>query len=353
MSEILKAKNPQNKIAIILFNLGGPDSLSAVKPFLFSLFYDKAIINLPNPFRYFIAKIISILRNKKSQAIYSLIGNKSPILDETEAQKRALTEKLKLDLGDNFEIFIIMRHFHPRASEIIKQIKQYAPSEIILLPLYPQFSSTTTGSSINDFMNYFHKNYLSIPIKTICCYPLEKDFIDSHISLIKQSIEKITNSNFRILFSAHGLPVKIIEAGDPYQWQIQQTVQAIINNLNIENLDYKITYQSRVGPVEWLKPNTEEEIEIAAKHGKTLIIVPIAFVSEHVETLIELDIEYKQIADKYKTQYIRVPALSVSKVFIDSLAKIVLNAINQPNGSITSSMNKKLCPSNFTMCLCR
>lgn len=352
MLETLKSKNPKKKIAIILFNLGGPDSLAAVKPFLFNLFYDKAIINLPNPFRYLIAKMISTLRNEKSKAIYALIGNRSPILAETQAQKQALAERLKLDLADNFEIFIMMRHFHPMKDAVMKQIKQYNPSEIILLPLYPQFSSTTTGSSISDFINHYHKYSLSIPIKTVCCYPLDKEFIKSHVSLIKQSIEKITKDNFCILFSAHGLPIKIIAAGDPYQWQVQQTVKAVVNELNIEDLDYKITYQSRVGPVEWLKPNTEEEIEKAAMHNKALIIVPIAFVSEHVETLVELDIEYKEIADKYKTPYIRVPALRVNEIFIDSLAKIVLNAVNQQSGSITSSMNKKLCPSNFTMCPC-
>ncbi|MFY9589241.1 ferrochelatase [Rickettsia endosymbiont of Halotydeus destructor] len=340
------------KIAIVLFNLGGPDSLKSVKPFLFNLFYDKAIINLPNPLRFIIAKIISITRNKKSQKIYSLIGNKSPLLAETKEQKLALTEELQKNIKEDFEIFISMRYFSPTSKEITKQIEKYQPSEIILLPLYPQFSSTTTGSSIKDFINNFNSN---IEVKTICCYPVQEDFIRSHISLIKEKL--IDKVNFRMIFSAHGLPEKIIKAGDPYQWQIEQTVRSVVKGLNIDDLDYKITYQSKVGPVEWLKPNTEDEIEIAGKLKKNIIIVPIAFVSEHVETLVELDMEYKLIADKYGIDYTRIPTLRVTKNFIKGLAKIISKLINikasQDNNLIVSAEGKRICPEKFTMCLCK
>ncbi len=359
MLENLDIKISQKKIAIVLFNLGGPNNLSSVKQFLFNLFYDKAIINLPNPLRFILAKIISIIREKKSQKIYSLIGNKSPILQETESQKFAIKEKLKQILNENFKIFIAMRHFYPNSEETVKRISDYDPSEIILLPLYPQFSSTTTGSSIKDFISFFHKNRYSnsnIPIKAICCYPIDDQFIKAHLLLIKQSLKKLKNKDiFRILFSAHGLPTKIIKAGDPYQWQIERTVEDLVSNLNIDNLDYKITYQSRVGPVEWLRPNTEDEIEIAGKENKSLIIVPIAFVSEHVETLVELDIEYRKIADKYKIEYIRTPALGVNKLFINSLTKMISNLVGcgeETKNLICSSINKKICPDNFTMCPC-
>jgi ferrochelatase len=352
-------KISRKKIAIVLFNLGGPDSLSSVKQFLFNLFYDRAIINLPNPLRFILAKIISIIRNKKSQKIYSLIGNKSPILQETGSQKFAIIEKLKSIINDDFKIFIAMRHFYPNSKEAVRRINEYNPSEIILLPLYPHFSSTTTGSSIKDFIFSFQKNIYSnsnIPIKAICCYPIDDQFIKSHLLLIKKSLKKLKNKEiFRILFSAHGLPKKIIEAGDPYQWQIEKTVENLVSNLNIDNLDYKITYQSRVGPVEWLKPNTGDEIEIAGKENKPLIIVPIAFVSEHVETLVELDIEYRKIADKYKIEYIRIPALGINKLFINSLTKMVSNLVDygeETKSLICSSINKKICPNNFTMCPC-
>lgn len=358
MLENLNTKISQKKIAIVLFNLGGPSSLSSVKRFLFNLFYDKAIINLPNPLRFILAKIISITRNKKSQKIYSLVGNNSPILQETESQKAAITEKLKQTLNEDFKIFIAMRYSYPDSKEAVRKINEYNPSEIILLPLYPHFSSTTTGSSIKDFISSLYKNKSEDyqHIKTICCYPIDDEFIESHLSLIKQSLKKLKNKKgFRILFSAHGLPVKIIKAGDPYQWQIEKTVESLVSKLSIDNLDYKITYQSRVGPVEWLKPNTEDEIEIAGKEDKSLIIVPIAFVSEHVETLVELDIEYRKIAGKYKIEYIRTPALGTNKLFINSITKMVSNLVNygfDTKDLICSSINKRICPYNFTMCPC-
>ena len=338
----------KKRIAIVLFNLGGPKDLESVKPFLFNLFYDKAIINLPNPLRYIIARIISITRERKSQKIYSLIGGKSSLLQETEEQKLALTEKLKQLIKEDFAIFINMRYSAPFAKEVIGQIKKYNPSEIILLPLYPQFSSTTTGSSVKNFLQNLD---VDIPIKTICCYPLEEDFIKTHVSLIK---EKLYDKNFRILFSAHGLPEKIIKAGDPYSFQIKETVKAIVKELNIKDLDYKITYQSRIGPMEWLKPNTEDEIELAGKLKKDIIIVPISFVSEHVETLVELNIEYKLIADKYKIQYTRIPTLGTNKIFINSLTNILLRFISKVDTNlVTSSSSTRICPNEFTKCLCK
>lgn len=338
----------KKKIAIVLFNLGGPDNLKSVKPFLFNLFYDKAIINLPNPLRYVIAKLISITREKKSQKIYSIIGGKSPLFEETEKQKLALTEELKRATQEDFNIFINMRYASPQIKETIKQIKEYNPTEVILLPLYPQFSTTTTGSSVKNFLSNFNFN---IPIKVVCCYPVEEIFVKAHASLIK---EKIFDKNSRILFSAHGLPQKIIDAGDPYSFQVEKTVKAVVKELNIKDLDYKITYQSRVGPVEWLKPNTEDEIEIAGKQNKNIIIVPIAFVSEHVETLVELDIEYKLIADKYKIQYNRIPTLSTNKIFIKSLTSILLKFINKKKGNflVANSNGERICSDKFSKCLC-
>lgn len=347
----------KKKIAIILLNLGGPNSLEDVKPFLFNLFSDKNIINLPNPLRFILAKFISIVREKKSQKLYSLIGNKSPILQETEAQKQALTEKLKEILNEEFEIFISMRYSSPNSKYVVKQVIEYNPSEIILLPLYPQFSSTTSKSSVENFISTYksYKNNYIPKFKTICCYPIDDNFITAHVKLINQSLEKLKNKeNYRILFSAHSLPQKLIEAGDPYQWQVEKTVENILLKLNIENLDYKITYQSKIGPLKWLEPRTEEEIERAGRESKSIIIVPIAFVSEHVETLVELDIDYLNIANKYAVEYIRVPALGVNKWFIASLAKMILGLVDQNRNEeniIINCANKRICPSNFINCM--
>jgi protoporphyrin/coproporphyrin ferrochelatase len=351
MSENINNK----KTAIVLFNLGGPDSKEAVKPFLFNLFNDKYIITLPSFFRYLIAWLISSRREKTAQEIYSYTGNKSPILDETKAQKLALEKALKSKINNEYEVFICMRHWHPMSEEVVKQVKIYDPNEIILLPLYPQYSTTTSASSIEDFSKNLKKHNLNhIYLKTICCYPFDDGFIKAHIDLLNESLNKLQNkNNYRILFSAHGLPQKIVDSGDPYQWQVEQTVGNIVKNLEIDNLDYKVTYQSRVGPLQWLKPNTEDEIKIAAEEKKSIVIVPIAFVSEHVETLVELDIEYKQIANNYGVEYIRVPALGTNQMFIEYLAKTIENFSNYKESVLSSSSFKKLCPNNFGKCPCR
>ncbi len=347
MSKTLKDK----KLAIILFNLGGPDSMQAVKPFLFNLFNDKYIITIPKFFRYLLACLISSTREKKAKGIYAKMGGRSSILPETESQAKALTEYLNDKIDNEFKIFICMRHWHPMINETIAQLEEFDSQEIILLPLYPQFSTTTTASSVEDFILHINKSKLKNSIcKTICCYPTEKNFIKSHAELIKAKFSQ--EKNYRILFSAHGLPKKIIEAGDPYQWQVEESVKAIIKEMNIENIDHIITYQSKVGPLEWLKPNTEDEIEIAAKDGINLIIVPIAFISEHSETSVELDMDYREIAQEYNIDYIRIPTLSIDHLFIKSLGEMVINA-NLREGSFTSpSEMTRICPGNFSKCPC-
>ena len=334
MSGTIKNK----KTAIVLFNLGGPDSLASVKPFLFNLFFDRKIINLPAVFRYFIAWFISVVREKTAKEIYKNIGGKSPIIEETQKQINALKKNLYSRLKSDFEVFMCMRHWHPMSAEIIVQVEKYVPDEIILLPLYPQFSTTTTASSIEDFTRKLDKSSIDVPCKIICCYPNDENFVKAHADLIRQAINQVRDkSNYRILFSAHGLPKKIIASGDPYQWQVENTVKSVINLINNRDLDYKITYQSRVGPLEWIVPDTEDEIKSAAGRGKELIIVPVAFVSEHVETLVELDIEYKKIANKYDINYIRVPTLSVNELFISSLSSIIVKASKKDASFLLSS----------------
>lgn len=347
------------KVAVVLFNLGGPDSLKSVKPFLFNLFYDKAIINLPNPFRWALAKLISSRREDTAKKIYQQIGNKSPILDETKKQSKLLEQTLnKLDKNTRYKVFISMRYWKPLSSEAIKEIKKNKYELILLLPLYPQFSTTTTGSSIEDFwMNYNNLN-LNIPVKSICCYFDNNEFINSHVDLIKKYIKKVNLKNTQIIFSAHSLPEKIIKKGDPYKWQVEKTVEKtvekIVKELNIKNLDYIISYQSKVGPLKWIGPNTEEVIIKGAKEKKGLVIVPIAFVSEHSETLVELDLEYKDIFLKNGGEnFVRIPTLSENKTFIEALAKICLKVIknNNKKNLICSEKCIKKCPKNFIKCI--
>lgn len=350
MSESLRNK----KIAIVLFNLGGPDSKRSVKPFLFNLFNDKYIITLPKFLRYLVAWFISFRREKTAQKIYSYLGDKSPILDETKAQADSLKKSLKDSLESDYKVFICMRHWYPMSGEVVKDIIDYNPEEVILLPLYPQFSTTTTLSSIEDFSSKIQKKLPNILYKTICCYPKDKNFIQSHVDLIVRSLGKIEDKdNYRILFSAHGLPKKIVESGDPYQWQVENTVQAIIDQLPFSGIDYRISYQSRVGPLEWIGPNTEDEIEKAGKEQKELMIVPVAFVSEHSETLVELDIEYKVIADKYSMNYVRVPTLSVNNHFVDSLKNMVINSSNSESSFLYSDEMKRICPTSYSRCPCK
>ena len=334
------------KKAVILFNLGGPNRLESVEPFLFNLFNDPAIIGIPSFLRYPLAKFISKRRAPITKNIYRKIGNKSPILELTEQQAKSLEENL-LKKGD-YKCFIVMRCWHPRASEVIKKVKEYNPEEIILLPLYPQFSATTSGSSIGEWNELCKKENYIIKTKTICCYPTENNFITSHVSLIKKTLSILENNNFKLIFSAHGLPESKIKKGDPYQWHVEETVKEIMSKLNNENLDHVISYQSRVGLLKWIGPSTDEEIVKYSKEKKGIIIVPVAFVSEHSETLVELDIEYKKLADKNGCSfYKRVPALGSDENFIKGLAKLVLQS--QKKDNFISSI---ICPNKFVKCPC-
>ena len=334
------------KKAVILFNLGGPDKLESIEPFLFNLFNDPAIISVPSFLRYPLAKFISKRRAPTAKNIYKEIGNKSPILELTKKQAKSL-EKNLLEKGD-YKCFIVMRCWHPRAFDVIKKVKEYKPEEIILLPLYPQFSATTSGSSINEWKKLCKKENYNIKTKTICCYPTENNFITSHVTLIKKTLATTESNNFKLLFSAHGLPESKIKKGDPYQYHVEETVKKIMLKLKNENLDYVISYQSRVGPMKWIGPSTDAEIIKYSKEKKGIVIVPVAFVSEHSETLVELDIEYKKLANKNGCSfYKRVPALGDEENFIKGLTELVLQPQTREN--FVSSM---MCPNKFVKCPC-
>jgi protoporphyrin/coproporphyrin ferrochelatase len=334
------------KKAVILFNLGGPDKLESVEPFLFNLFNDPEILSIPSIFRYPLAKFISKRRAPIAKAIYGEIGNKSPILELTQEQANSLESSLSIR-GD-YKCFVVMRCWHPRAADVLKKVKEFNPEEVILLPLYPQFSAATSGSSINEWNDLCKKENFNIKTKTICCYPTENNFIKSHARLIRKTIKNLENKKFKLLFSAHGLPEIKIKKGDPYQWQVEETVKRIMIELKEDNLDHVISYQSRVGPLKWIGPSTDDEIIRYSKENKGIVIVPVAFVSEHSETLVELDIEYRKLAEKNGCSfYKRVPALGIEENFIKGLSELVTQ--KETRGNFVSSV---MCPNKFKKCPC-
>ena len=339
------------KKAVILFNLGGPDKLENVEPFLFNLFNDPAILNLPTLLRYPLAKLISNRRAPTAKKIYEELGGASPILKLTMDQSNQLETKLNQCDGENeYKCFIVMRCWHPRAEKVINNVRSYNPEEVILLPLYPQYSAATSGSSIKEWHDVCKKNNYKIKTSTICCYPTDISFVKSHVNQIKRKIENL--NNYKLIFSAHGLPEKNIKKGDPYQWQVEQSVKKIVENLNIENLDWILSYQSRVGPLKWIGPSTEDIIVENSKLGKHIVLVPIAFVSEHSETLVELDIEYKEIANANGCKnYTRVPALGINENFIKSMSELIIKK-NEYKFSKNLYPPKIQCPSNFKKCPC-
>ena len=316
------------KKAIILFNLGGPDKIESVEPFLFNLFNDPAILNLPTLLRYPLAKLISNRRAPVAKKIYAELGGSSPILRLTKEQSNALEIKLNRTQKENeYKCFIVMRCWNPRAEDVIKNVQLYRPDEVILMPLYPQYSAATSGSSIKEWKDVCKKNNYHIKTSTICCYPTDQNFINAHT---KEIIKKIKDlKDFKLIFSAHGLPEKNIKKGDPYQWQVEQSVKKIVESLNNKNLDWILSYQSRVGPLKWIGPSTENIIIENSKAGKHIVLVPIAFVSEHSETLVELDIEYKEIADANGCKnYTRVPALGINEDFIKAMSELIIKKTN-------------------------
>ena len=337
--------------AIILFNLGGPDKLENVEPFLFNLFFDPAILNLPTFFRYPLAKLIANRRAPTAKKIYQELGGSSPILQLTEEQASALESKLrKEDSSSEYKCFIVMRCWHPRAENVVKEVKNYNPEEIILMPLYPQYSAATSGSSIKEWNDICKKNNFNVKTSTICCYPTDENFIQAHKELIMKKTKNL--ENFKLIFSAHGLPEKNIKKGDPYQWQVEQSVNKIVKSLDVKDLDWILSYQSRVGPLKWIGPSTEEIIIENSKLGKHIVLVPIAFVSEHSETLVELDIEYKELADKNGCKhYSRVPALGINESYIRAMSNLIINRKDYSyNGKLFPP--KVQCPKQFTKCPC-
>ncbi|MDP6174984.1 MAG: ferrochelatase [Rhodospirillales bacterium] len=315
-----------SKCAVVLFNLGGPDGPEAIQPFLFNLFNDPAIIGLPFFLRQPLAHFISSRRAPVAAEIYAHLGGRSPLLELTQGQASALHENL--GGGDDVRVFIAMRYWHPLAGETAKQVREFDPDEIILMPLYPHYSSTTTGSSLTDWHKAAKDAGLDKPASAICCYPLMEGLIRAHDKLLQSTLSALAPGQAkRVLFSAHGLPEKIILAGDPYQFQIEQTARALASKAGLGPEEWVICYQSRVGRLKWIGPSIDEALRGAAEDGRAVLVVPISFVSDHSETLVELDIEY---AGKAKAMgidhFARVPALGCDEDFIGGLAGLARRA---------------------------
>jgi ferrochelatase len=337
------------RIAVVLFNLGGPDKPEAVRPFLRNLFRDPAIISAPWIVREGLAWLISTTRNKEATQNYAKMGGGSPIVPETEKQAAALIGALGEKLPDDeVKCFLAMRYWRPFVSEAVKAVKAFAPDEIVLLPLYPQFSTTTSASSLKAW-----KDAGGAPARAICCYPEEPDFIKAHAALIKEAWEGAGRpANPRVLFSAHGLPEITIERGDSYKWQVEQTVARVVEALPDGLKDHEVCFQSRVGPLKWIGPPTDEAIRRACEDGKDIVLTPIAFVSEHIETLVELDEEYAEVAEEYHApSYTRVAALGAQPDFMSALATLVAGALEGPTG-LKPPGGAALCPGRYVRCPC-
>jgi ferrochelatase len=341
------------KIAIALFNLGGPDGPDAVEPFLYNLFNDPAILRVPGLVRRFLARVISRRRAPKARGIYDRIGGGSPLLANTLAQARALEAALA-DLGE-LRAFPVMRYWHPMTDESVAAVSAFAPDRILLLPLYPQFSTTTTASSLGAWREAAARAGLVASTRTVCCYPYEEGFVAALADLVRSALSRAAaHGKARILFSAHGLPEKVVKDGDPYQWQVERTAAAVVAALGDSAADHVVCYQSRVGPLKWIGPSTEDELRRAGSDGVATIVVPLAFVSEHSETLVELDIEYAELAHEAGIPlYLRVPTVSTHPEFIAGLARVARMALERDDGAPAPDGGKRICPGSWSGCPCR
>ncbi len=340
------------RVAVVLFNLGGPDRPEAIRPFLVNLFTDPAILRVPFFVRPFLARIIARARVKPATENYALLGGRSPLLDLTRQQAAALEAALP---EHAVKCFIAMRYWHPFSDAAARAVRTWRPDDIVLLPLYPQFSSTTTGSSLTAWREAAARAGLVARTATLCCYPTDRGFAQATAALARQAYQKARaelgeGTKLRVLFSAHGLPEVIVRQGDPYQWQVEQTVAAVMAAWEDAPSDWTICYQSRATPQQWIGPSTDAEVERAGRDKVAVLVVPIAFVSEHSETLVELDVEYRQLAERVGVPgYFRVPTQNSDPGFIAALAGLVRRALDRGPG-LCSHEGGRICPAQHRDC---
>ena len=334
------------RVGVLLLNLGGPDQLEDVRPFLFNLFSDPEIIRLP--FTWLqkpLAWLISTSRARKSQENYKQIGGGSPLRRITEEQAQALQASLQ-QKGVNAQVYIGMRYWYPFTEEAIARIKRDQIEQLVILPLYPQYSISTSGSSFRLLEKLWQEDpsLNDIDYTVIPSWYDRPGYLQAMADLIAQQLDQSEQpDNVHIFFSAHGVPVSYVEeAGDPYQQEIEACTELIMQTLNRPNA-HTLAYQSRVGPVEWLKPYTEDAIAELAEQGiENLLVVPISFVSEHIETLQEIDMEYRELAEEAGIKHFqRVPALDTHPVFINDLAEMVIGALDAPSLKLSEVTDPK------------
>lgn len=338
MMEATGTRRP--RVAIVLFNLGGPDRPEAIAPFLLNLFRDPAILSVPWPVRPLLARRIARARLGPARRSYAHLGGHSPLLAATEEQGRLLVAALpELEA----RAFVAMRYWHPLTEEAARAVAEWDPDEVLLLPLYPQFSITTTGSSLSAWRNAAVAVGLAKETRTICCWYDDAAFVASLAAmacraLVKAHAELPPGTRLRMLFSAHGLPERIVRGGDPYRMQVEATMAAVVAALGAAAPPARLSFQSRATPERWLEPATDAEIRRAGAEGVALIVVPIAFVSEHSETLVELDIDYRQLAEQAGVPaFFRVPTPGSEPLFITALADLVRRVRAGPSGISTLS----------------
>ncbi|HXV00407.1 MAG TPA: ferrochelatase [Caulobacteraceae bacterium] len=334
----------ERRIAVVLFNLGGPDGPADVTPFLFNLFSDRAIIDQPGAVRVPLAALIAGARGRRARANYAVMGGGSPLLAGTTAQARALEAALSERLGPGrVKVFIAMRYWAPRSASTAAEVAAFIPDEVVLAPLYPQYSTTTTASSLRAWKAAYEGPGA---VHGLCCWYDAAGLAEAHAHAIRETWEEAGRPKVRVLFSAHGLPVATANRGDPYAWQVEVTSAAIAARLG-PDWDWQVCYQSRVGPMKWLGPSTPEAIAAAAREDVGVLIDPVSFVSEHVETLVELDRDYARLARQAGAPcYLRVPALGVAAGFIEALASAVERALARPG----LGPDGRPCPARFSRC---
>ncbi|XP_068653199.1 ferrochelatase-2, chloroplastic-like [Aristolochia californica] len=341
----------KEKVGVLLLNLGGPETLEDVQPFLFNLFADPDIIRLPRMFRFLqkpLAQFISVLRAPKSKEGYASIGGGSPLRKITDAQAEELRKSLWVkDVPAN--VYVGMRYWHPFTEEVIEQIKKDGITKLVVLPLYPQFSISTSGSSLRLLENIFKEDEYLVNMQhtVIPSWYQREGYIKAMADLIEKELQKFDlPEEVMIFFSAHGVPLAYVEeAGDPYKAEMEECVDLIIEELEKRKITnaYTLAYQSRVGPVEWLKPYTDDTIiELGGKGVKRMLAVPISFVSEHIETLEEIDVEYKDLALKSGIEkWRRVPALGTEPTFISDLADAVIESLPYVGAMAVSNLEAR------------
>jgi len=308
------------KKAIVLMNMGGPNNIKEVDVFLKNMFNDKYIIGAPQPIRAMIGWLIRKKRLKEAQHNYSLLGGISPIVGHT----KRLIRKLEKDVEIDADIFYVMRYTPPFANDVIAKIKHY--DEIYALPMYPHYSSTTTKSSIEDLRRFAKMYGVADKIKTIDDYYEDELYNKAIVERIKESLQEDNSEEFTLIFSGHGLPQKTVDKGDPYQKHILANVEAAKKELAKQGLKFKnieVAYQSRLGPLEWLRPYLEDKLEEVVKENKKVIIYPTSFTVDNSETQCELDIEYREVAEELGfTDYRVAKAPNSHPLFIESLKKM-------------------------------